>query len=67
MKEERNYYTSCRSGTTPLHLACKYNCIENARFFIEEMGADPNEAKDPKTKRITPLAIAFARGYLELA
>lgn len=31
------------------------------------MGADPNEAKDPKTKRITPLAIAINRGYSELA
>lgn len=31
------------------------------------MGIDPNEPKDPQTKRITPLSIAISRGYSELA
>lgn len=35
--------------------------------MIEEMGIDPNEAKDVGTDKVTPLAIAIARGYFDLA
>lgn len=31
------------------------------------MHIDPDEAKDPETKKITSLAIALAKGHLDLA
>jgi ankyrin repeat protein len=67
LREAKIYYTASFNGTTPLHLACKNNNLEIVKFFIEEMGVDPNEAKDPETKKINPLSITIARGHLDIA
>lgn len=59
--------TPSNDGTSPLHVAIKYNCFEIVRYMIEEMNVNANEAKDPETNKITPMSIAVARGYLDIA
>lgn len=49
LREAKVYYTASLTGTTPLHIACKNNNLEIVKYFIEEMGVNPNEAKDKDT------------------
>ena len=67
LKEHKVYYSSAHNGTTPLHLACKTNNVDIVKYFVEELQIDPNEPKDPKTKKINPLSISMARGHYELS
>lgn len=67
LREHKVYYSSSHNGTTPLHLACKSGNMDVVKYFVEEMQLDPNEPKDPKTKKVNPLSIAVARGHYDLS
>jgi hypothetical protein len=61
------YYSRANNGTTPLHIAVKVNFEPLVRFYVEEMGVDPNEPKDQDRGKITPMALAISRGFFEIA
>ena len=53
-------YLRANNGTTPLLIAVKVNEIGLVRYFVEEMKANVDEARDPEegdapaTERIVP-------------
>jgi ankyrin repeat protein len=62
------YYARSEKGTTPLHIAVKNNCHSVVKYFIEEWGnIDVNESKNEPYENVTPLSIAIAKGYLDMA
>lgn len=48
-------------------MACKRGNLEIVQYFVKEMGVDINEPKDDINGRFTPLDLAIAKGYFEIA
>ena len=67
MKENKVYYAKALNGMTPLHIACRNGSLDIVHYFISEMGVNINEAKDGDSGKLTPLAMAIAKGNFEIA
>lgn len=55
------------SGMTPFHMACKNGSLDIVHYFVVNCGVNINETKDGERGKLTPLALAVAKGNFEIA